>query len=135
MSERTYLTPARRERLCRMVKFYTDSKTIEDNKIQEWFLNHPEFSFEWFETGRGSMFHARNAVCARMAPIERLALVLELFGIREVRLWTDLGWDFQRISLAILRKQGITKPQAEVLAKHLGVSKDWLYYGQGNLFI
>ena len=133
--KRPYLTSARRKRLAEMVKFYTDIKTIENNKIQEWFLNHPEFSYEWFETGRGSMFHARNAQCARLSPLERLILVLELLGIHEMRLWTDLELDFHRVSLALLRQQGLTKPLAETIATHLGISGNWLYYGTGNLFI
>lgn len=102
--------------------------------IQEWFLRHPEFSYEWFETGRGAMFHARNAVCARMTSAERLALALELFGIREVHLWTDLGWDIRAVSLSFLRKKELSKSQAETLARHMGISSIWLLHGKGTLF-
>lgn len=109
-------------------------KAPDQKEIQEWFLRHPEFSYEWFETGRGSMFHARNAVCARMTPVERLALVLELFGIREVHLWTELGWDIRKVSLASFRKNGLPKARAEAIARHLGKPFTWLYDGKGNLF-
>lgn len=102
----------------------------EGHETGKWFLEHPEFSYEWFLTGRGGMFRKQASRCAGMSPAERLELILELLDWNEARLWHGLGWDMTEVSLAILREQGMTGTQCRAIAGHLGLREAWLRFGQ-----
>lgn len=115
-------------RLQAMAQWYA-VQVPDESQVGAWFLERPELSFEWYQSGRGEMFKARTAYSHAMNRVERLDLCLELLGIHEIRLWNELGWDWREFSLARFRRSGLTKDRCRTIARHLFISEDWLIYG------
>ena len=110
-------------------------RTID--RSPEWFLmpEHRAYSFEWYQTGKGSPFRHRRGRCQKMDAVERLDLALELLDIPEVQLWAELGWNAQDINLAALKagRLRLSDAQLSAIASALGLSPAWLLHAHGPM--
>lgn len=107
------------------------------DRTPEWFLmpEHRAYSWEWYQTGKGSPFRHRRGRCQKMSVPERLDLALELLDMPEVQLWAELGWNARDINLAAIKagRLRLSDEQLSSIASALGLSSAWLLHARGPM--